>query len=165
MNLGERVQIDHMSVCKNGIKVKHFQSWECQSKHIHAHAYSNATARSAKRFLQELIEITPYPILSIQVDGGSEFMADFEDFCAQMAIELIVLPPAKPTYNGGVERGNKTFREAFYDSSKLQADAVGAIQNELKKAVRKYNAYRPHFSLQGLTPMEYIKSAKVEVAA
>mgnify|MGYP004221953659 CR=1 FL=1 len=47
MNLGERVQIDHMSVCKNGIKVKHFQSWERQSKHIHAHAYSNATARSA----------------------------------------------------------------------------------------------------------------------
>ena len=165
MNLGERVQIDHMSVCKNGIKVKHFQSWERQSKHIHAHAYSNATARSAKRFLQELLEITPYPILSIQVDGGSEFMADFEDFCAQMAIELIVLPPAKPTYNGGVERGNKTFREEFYDSSKLQADSVGAVQNELKKAVDKYNTYRPHFALQGLTPMEYIESAKVEVAA
>ena len=70
MNLGERVQIDHMSVCKNGIKVKHFQSWERQSKHIHAHAYSNATARSAKCFLQELLEITPYPILSIQVDGA-----------------------------------------------------------------------------------------------
>ena len=29
-------------------------------------------------------------------------MTDFEDFCAQMAIELIVLPTAKPTYNGGI---------------------------------------------------------------
>ena len=91
-------------------------------------------------------------------------MANFEDLCAQMAIELIVLRPAKPTYNGGGGRGYKTFREQFYDSSWLQADSVGAVQNELKKAVDKYNTYRPHFALQGLTPMEYIESAKEEVA-
>jgi len=165
MSLGERVQIDHMSVCKHGAKVKHFQSWERQSKHIHAHAYSNATSRSAKRFLKELLEITPYPIRSIQVDGGSEFMAGFEDFCAEKKIELIVLPPSKPTYNGGVERGNKTFREEFYNSSRLEADSVGAIQNELVKAVKKYNEYRPHWSLKGLTPMEYIQQSYLEAAA
>ena len=165
MKLGERVQIDHMSVCKNGVRVKHFQSWERQSKHLHAHAYSRATSRSAKRFLEELICITPYPIISIQVDGGSEFMADFEKCCEEHNIELIVLPPAKPTYNGGVERGNKTFREEFYDSATLQADSVGAIQNELSKAVDKYNTYRPHFSLDGLTPMEYIANCNLEAVA
>jgi putative transposase len=165
MKLGERVQIDHMSVCKNGVRVKHFQAWERLSRHLHAHAYSRATSRSAKRFLEELIRIAPYPILSIQVDGGSEFMADFEKCCEEHNIELIVLPPAKPTYNGGVERGNKTFREEFYDSATLQADSVGAIQNELSKAVDKYNTYRPHFSLDGLTPMEYITNCNLEAVA
>jgi len=95
IEVGERVQIDHMTATKNGVTCKHFQAWERCSKHIHAQVYSNATARSAKRFLQELVEIAPYKILSIQVDGGSEFMADFETACEQMSIPLIVLPPAK----------------------------------------------------------------------
>jgi len=36
MELGERVQIDHMTVTKNGITFKHFQSWERKSKYINA---------------------------------------------------------------------------------------------------------------------------------
>jgi len=165
MELGERVQIDHMSVCKNGIRVKHFQAWERRSKYIHAHVYSNATSRSAKRFLEEFIELAPFKIKSIQVDGGSEFMLDFEQACADKGIPLIVLPPAKPTYNGGVERGNRTFREEFYLPASMQADSVGAIQYELKKAVKKYNEYRPHFSLDGLTPIQYIENSNLEAAA
>ena len=83
IEMGERVQIDHMTATKNGVTFKYFQAWERRSKHIHAQVYSNATARSAKRFLQELVEIAPYKIISIQVDGGSEFMADFETACEQ----------------------------------------------------------------------------------
>ena len=162
--LGERIQIDHMSVSINGIQVKHFQAWDRLSKYMHAHAYSNATSRSAKRFLQELLSVIPFPILSIQVDGGSEFMQEFEDFCAEKQIPLLVLPPGKPTYNGGVERGNKTFKEEFYYLSDLQADSIGAIQNELSRAVNKYNHYRPHFALKGRTPMEYIQQQSAEVA-
>ncbi len=55
IEVGERVQIDHMTATKNGVTCKHFQAWERCSKHIHAQVYSNATARSAKRFLQELV--------------------------------------------------------------------------------------------------------------
>lgn len=45
-------------------------------------AYSTATARNAKRFLNGLIKDLPFPLISIQVDGGSEFMAEFEDACS-----------------------------------------------------------------------------------
>ena len=31
------------------------------------------------------------------------------------------------------------------------------LRRELQKAVKKYNNYRPHFNLQGLTPNEYYK--------
>lgn len=165
MKLGERIQIDHMTVTKHCVGIKHFQSWDRRSKFIHAQAYSNATSRSARRFLEELIEKTPFPILSVQVDGGSEFMGDFEEACKEYGIELIVLPPRKPEYNGGVERGNRTFREEFYDSSALQEDTLVGIRTELKKAVTKYNAYRPHFSLKGSTPMEYIQRSLLGVAS
>ena len=92
-------------------------------------------------------------------------MLEFEDFCQEEEIKLIVLPPSKPTYNGGVERGNRTFREEFYDLGRLQADPVGAIQNELALAVKKYNTYRPHWALDGQTPMEYIQQTYLEAVA
>ncbi|MDR2781243.1 MAG: hypothetical protein LBB21_02170 [Holosporaceae bacterium] len=92
---------------------KHFQSWDRKSKPIHAQFYSNATAKSAKKFLNELVKKSPFPILSIQVDGGSEFMANFEEECKSLEISLIVLPPRRPDYNGSVKRDNRTFREEF----------------------------------------------------
>jgi len=78
--MGERVQIDHMTVSKNGIVVKHFQAWERKSKYIHARVYSNAQSSSAKRFLLDLIEKAPFTIKSIQVDGGSESGPPHENF-------------------------------------------------------------------------------------
>ncbi len=160
MKMGERVQIDHMRVSKNGITVKHFQAWERKSKFIHAQVYSHAKASSAKRFLGEFIDKTPFTIKSIQVDGGSEFMAEFEQACEDVNIPLIVLPPSRPTYNGGVERGNRTFKEEFYYRRDLLADSIGAMRFELRKAVEKYNTYRPHHALAGLTPMAYIQNTQ-----
>lgn len=159
METGERVQIDHMTVTKNGICVKHFQAWDRRSKFIHAQLYSNAKARSARKFLLELIEKTPFIINSIQVDGGSEFMAEFEQACEKFKIPLIVLPPAKPKYNGGVERANRTFRDEFYNMPGLLGDSIGALRAELKKALHKYNTFRPHKALDGLTPMQYVHNA------
>ena len=93
-------------------------------------------------------------------------MADFEDACSHLKIPLIVLPPSKPQYNGGVERTNRTFREEFYDKGQLQADSIGALRNELKVAVHKHTHYRPHHALKGSTPMEYINNlSNQEVAA
>jgi transposase InsO family protein len=100
----------------------------------------------------------PFKIHSIQVDGGSEFRAEFEKACQDLGLELIVLPPAKPKYNGGVERGNRTFREEFYNRPDLLEDSVRGIQAQLSKAVTKYNTYSPHKNLKGLTPMEYLKT-------
>ena len=40
-------------------------------------------------------------------------MAEFENECEKLGIELLVLPPRKPKLNGGVERSNRTFREDF----------------------------------------------------
>lgn len=157
MKIGERVQIDHMTVTKNGFVSKHFQSWDRKSKLIHAQIYSNATAKSAKKFLNELVEKSPFPILSVQVDGGSEFMADFEEECKKLGIPLIVLPPRRPDYNGGVERANRIFREEFYNRNDVLANNLKEMRRELEKALWKYNNYRPHSHLNGATPVEYIQ--------
>ena len=162
IGMGERIQIDHMTVTKNGITVKHFQAWDRLSKFITAGVYCHAKSSSAKRFLIDFVKNVPFKIISIQVDGGSEFMADFEQACADLKIELIVLPPRKPEYNGGVERCNRTFREEFYGRTNLLEDSVRGIQAALTKAVQKYNTYRPHRNLKGFTPMQYIQNIQSE---
>lgn len=161
---GQMIQIDHMSVSVNQITIKHFQAWDPKSKYIKAHVYSSATSRTAKKFLLELIETAPFKISSIQVDGGSEFMSHFEEACAELDIKLYVLPPKRPQYNGGVERGNRTFREEFYARRDMLADSTTDINSELHKALHKYNSYRPHANLNMLTPLAYIQSTYLEAS-
>ena len=151
---GEMVQIDHMTVTKNNLSMKHFQAWDPKTKVIAADLTSNATSFAAAKFLRKVIQDMPFKVTSIQVDGGSEFMRHFETECQKLNIDLYVLPPKRPQYNGGVERGNRIFREEFY-ANDIAAESIGAFKYELKLAVHKYNTYRPHFSLKGLTPMEY----------
>jgi hypothetical protein len=93
---GHLIQIDHMTVRKNVITIKHFQMYDHVTKTILAEVYSNATSRSAKKFLRKIKEELPFAIVSIQVDGGSEFMAEFEEDCHALGIALFVLPPKKP---------------------------------------------------------------------
>jgi transposase InsO family protein len=66
-------------------------------------------------------------------------MADFEEECKRPEISLIVLPPRRSDYNGGVERGNRTFREEFYNQNNLLANNIMEMRIELEKALWKYN--------------------------
>ena len=156
--LGELIQIDHMSVCKDGMNVKHFQAWDPQSKVIVTDVYTHATSSSAAKFLEKVIKEMPFPTKSIQVDGGSEFMKTFEQKCKEYNIPLFVLPPKRPQWNGGVERGNRTFREDFYASPDFVPGNINEVREQLYIAQQKYNSYRPHQALGGLTPFEYVNN-------
>lgn len=89
-------------------------------------------------------------------------MGEFEQACAELGIPLFVIPPATPKYNGGVERANKIMREEFYADPRLLADSIGAMRCELKEMLKKYNEYRPHQALKGLTPMMYLRRHNLE---
>jgi hypothetical protein len=53
------------------------------------------------------------------------------------------LPLSRPTYNGGLERGNLTSKEEFYYRCDLFVDTIGAMRFELKKALNKYIKCHP----------------------
>jgi transposase len=90
---GQMVQIDHMTVCRNGVSGKHFQAWDPITKTIVADVVSNATSNAAAKFLDKVIEEMPFAITSIQVDGGSEFMRHFEESCCKKNRYLIFCRP------------------------------------------------------------------------
>lgn len=154
---GELIQVDHMDVnLHNGSSVKHFKAICPITKFVVEQAYTRATSQVAAEFLQHAIKSFPFPIVSIQVDGGSEFMGDFERGCQVHNIPLYVLPPRSPEQNGSVERCNGTVKYEFYYQYSGPT-ALHILRKSLEKYVNLYNSFRPHQALGYLTPLEYCK--------
>lgn len=122
-----------------------------------ARVHSRATAGNASRFLAELVEAMPFPVRSIQVDGGSEFMAEFEDGCEALGVPLHVLPPRRPQWNGCVERANRSARAEFWNLRDGPL-TVAAVAPRLAEYEFFYNYQRPHAALAYSTPNEYVVS-------
>ena len=153
---GEMIQIDHMSVSRDGDTLKEFKATCPVSKQLVARVYSRATANNARRFLNAVREDLPFELRSIQVDGGSEFCADFEEACEAFNLPLAVLPPKSPELNGVVERANDSSRTEFwslYAGDLTVKDASPA----LAEYQYFYNHVRPHCALDLMTPMEYLR--------
>jgi hypothetical protein len=72
----------------------------------------NTVQRISSR--NKLLSETPFPVRGIQVDGGAEFKSVFEAECQVRGLELFVLPPKRPDFNGCVERAQSTWRYEFY---------------------------------------------------
>ena len=158
------MQLDTLSITlAPGKQVKHFTAYDPVAKWTVAKAYSRATAAAAA-FLDKLLADMPFKVEAIQVDGGSEFMADFEDACRKRAITLYVLPPKSPELNGAVERCNSSWRYKFYALYDLP-HSPGELNPLIDAFQNRYNSYRPHRALGGKTPAQYLAARQAQEAA
>lgn len=153
---GSLVQLDtvHVNVAPDK-SIKHFTAYDPIAKWTVAKAFNRATAASAAIFLDKIVTEMPFPVKAIQVDGGSEFMAEFEDACEKKGLRLFVLPPKSPQMNGAVERCNGAWRYEFYAVYDLPT-SVEAINPILDSFQHLYNHHRPHGALGGKTPAHYL---------
>jgi putative transposase len=117
--------------------------------------HHRATYLAAARFLDALLGRLLFPVKALQVDGGSEFAAEFKEACQQKELPLFVLPPKSPKLNGHVERSHRTHYEEFYEVQ-AQSDQVPMLNRQLRRWEKTYNCIRPHQSLAYLTPLEFI---------
>lgn len=158
---GELVQVDHMTLNFPGTRIKEFRALCPFTKMMVARPYARATALNAKRFLAEMLGDLPFPVRSVQVDGGSEFRRDFEEACREAGLPLFVLPPKSPERNGCVEKANDSSRTEFRGlyAGGLTLDEV---RPQLAEHQHFHNHVRPHQSLNMQTPMEYLQSLPTE---
>lgn len=153
---GDLVEVDTLDLRPlPGVLLKHFTARDVVSRWDVLDVFTRATANAAARFLDRLQERMPFPVKAIQVDGGSEFKAEFEAACQARGIRLFVLPPSSPKLNGCVERGNRTHREEFYEVYDLDW-TVSGLRPDLLRWERIYNTIRPHRALGYLTPQEFV---------
>lgn len=153
---GDIVQVDTMDLRPvPGTILKQFTAHDVVSRYNVAAIRSQATAHSARRFLDQLVASFPFVVRAIQVDGGSEFMAEFEEACAELGISLFVLPPRSPKLNGGVERAHRTHREEFYECCWAEPTVTG-YRPALDAWMTEYNTVRPHQALDYQTPAAWL---------
>lgn len=161
---GDLVQVDTLTYRPlPGMTLKQITARDVVSRWDVLEVYSCATAHTASHFLGGLLERSPFPVRGIQVDGGSEFKAQFEEECQRLGIRLFVLPPRSPKLNGYVERAQGTHRYEFYEAYDLPW-TVRELRPLLREWEHTYNFVRPHQALDYRTPAEYLKQHYPEVA-
>jgi hypothetical protein len=95
---GGLIQFDTLFInLAPGKAIKHFTAYCPVAKWTVAKAFNHATAAAASLFLDKLVADMPFKVEGIQVDGGSEFMAEFEAECQRRKLQLYVLPPRSPS--------------------------------------------------------------------
>jgi transposase InsO family protein len=154
---GDLVEVDTLDVRPlPGVVFKQFTARDVISRWDVIQAHTRATAQTAAQFLDTLQHRMPFPIRALQVDGGSEFAAEFEAACQQRGLHLFVLPPRSPKLNGAVERANRTHTEEFYQVFPCSLE-MKKLNRELRQWEKIYNTVRPHQALGYLTPLQFLQ--------
>ncbi len=153
---GDLVQIDTKELRPvRGVVRKHFSARDMVSRWDVLQVADRATAVTALQFLDALLERMPFPLRALQVDGGSEFAAEFELACQARGLPLFVLPRCSPKLNGQVERAHRTHNEEFYEV--VSTDwSLPQLNRQLRTWETIYNTVRPHQALGYLTPQQFL---------
>ena len=155
------IQVDHMTLSGDGVTLKGFHAVAPGDRRFCGRMYSRANSGCAADFLRRLVgEWGADAVCRIQVDGGSEFMGEFERACMQLGIELLVLPARRPQWNGLVERINRTVRTECWNHYRGEWNCR-AMNERMDECIRFYNNERPHHSLGMKTPAEAATMAGV----
>jgi hypothetical protein len=112
----------------------------------------------ARHIVSAWADCCPLVLAQVKVDDGSEFRDEFEQACGHFEIPLLVLPPSKPQYNGGVERSTLPSEKNFMPAPPWWQTPFQPCAWLFEKP-HQHNTYRPHASLNGRTPWQSIQSS------
>ena len=114
--------------------------------------YPRRTAENTLKFLEKVIEETPFPIQRIQTDRGREFFAcKVQERFMRWGIKSRPVKPRSPHLNRKVERSQRTDLDEFYATVPLDSPD---LSKQLQEWQHFYNWDRADGSLHGKTPME-----------
>ena len=158
---GELVQIDTKFLPR---KKYQYTAIDVVSKWRYLQVYAKLTQENTIDFVQKLLieaKRKRINIKLIQTDNGHEFQAEFDKCLKSFGIKLQHTWIHTPDQNGVVERSHRTDEEEFYQETEIDYSNLEEISQKLKVWLEYYNTKRLHFSLNYLTPEEYLQKIRV----
>jgi transposase InsO family protein len=173
---GEIVQIDVAFIRKyRGKWLFQFTAVDGYSRWRYVEVFVQQGNYEALLFLEHLIAVAPFRILGIQTDNASIFtnrytgyakstdplnprLHYFDLLCQKHDITHYLIDPGKPAQNGKVERSHRTDREEFWN--KVSFRSLSELKTKLATYLRWHNEEREHLGIDGLTPVEKLKSCQ-----
>lgn len=155
---GELVQIDTKFLPRRKYQ---YTAIDVVSKWRFVFVYSKLTQENTIDFVKRLFTEAKkkgIAIKIIQTDNGHEFQREFEEYLKGLGIKLQHTWIHTPDQNGVVERSHRTDEEEFYQETEIDYTNLEDINTKLKIWLEYYNTKRLHFSLNYLTPEEYLVS-------
>ena len=127
---------------------------QCLAIHVGQSLKGEDVVALMQRLHQEL-DLVPE---RIQVDNGSEFISKALDRWAyDQHVTLDFSRPGKPTDNLYIESFNSSFRDKCLNVHWFLS--LADAQEKIEHWRQEYNGFRPHSSLQNLTPDEVVTAA------
>ena len=157
-NPGELIQIDTKFLPR---KKYQYTAIDVVSKWRFIKAYPKLTQENSIDFIDKLLveaKKSGLTIRLIQTDNGHEFQKDFRDYLTSVEMKHQYTWIHTPDQNGVVERSHRTDEEEFYQETEIDYTNLEDINSKLKIWLEYYNTKRLHFSLNYLTPEEYLVS-------
>jgi len=141
-----------------------FTALEDKTKIAYARVYKSNTSGFAEDFLKRLMYLVEGKVELMHSDNGSEFAGEFEKACRALQILQVYSRPNTPKDNPALERFNGTVQEEWLDFSEVGLDEINNANHDLTTWLIKYNSYRPHETLDYLTPLEYAQQTFFKVS-
>ncbi len=152
---GFLVQIDTKHLIVLGQKFYQFTAIDCYTKFSFSKVYTQGSSLMAKDFLESLMAYFPFKIKSIQTDNGSEYLLYFHRECVKRNLVHYFSHPRTPKDNALIERLIQTTEYELWLFDQTLIPEVDYLNQRISAWIGRYNTYRPHQSLNYLTPMEY----------
>ena len=153
---GDLVEIDTIVRFKGNMKRYIITAVDVRTKYSFAWCYQRHGSASAKDFFQKLEAVFPYEIKRVQTDNGAEFCKHFTDHLKEQNIIHYWNYKGKPTWNGNVEKYNRSIQEEFIDWHELYLDDPTEFNQKLTDWLLWYNTERFHWSLNLVSPVDYL---------
>jgi len=152
---GNLIQIDTKRIVILGETFYQFTAVDCFTKIGYSKIYRKATSSNGRDFLINLLTKFPFKIKTVQTDNGSEFLLEFHRECVSRGIIHYFSHPQTPKDNSLVERFIQTTEYELWLFDETLIPDLAYLNETISCWLGRYNSYRPHQSLNYLTPMEY----------
>ncbi|MDP2669089.1 MAG: integrase core domain-containing protein, partial [bacterium] len=157
---GFLVAFDSIEIHRNGLRRYIVTGIDTVSKIAWARMYTTHSSATARDLFIRLYAVVRGNILNTCQDNGSEFGKAFAQTLQSLDIPQYFSRVKTAKDNPVCERFNGILKQEFLRQGNWTAD-VQEFNRRLSRWLLKYNCYRPHQSLNYLTPFQYHYSQPV----